>query len=295
MYILFPSSYINKNKVNEEFAKEYAAAISAGFNILLFNQELWDTKREISLLESPSKKENSFEDAVYRGWMMKPEEYFVFYEKLHNNGVNLVTSSEAYSNLHVFKNSYQTVSANAPKTIFFDSIKDINLDQLNRELGKFMIKDFVKSVKGTDFPKFFEKPTQDNFNYWMKKFVEYRGSLFTGGIQAKEYLDLAYYNGTPNEYRVFYANGNVISVSRNSNQPSYTSEVPITMIEKYSVFNSPFYTVDYIECKNGTFKVIETGDGGVSGLSPNQNEFVFYRALYHALEIEMEKEIEYDD
>lgn len=294
MKIFFPSSYINKQNVDEEFQKEYDSALLAGFDIVLFDQEKWDTEKIVSFICNqidqvfPYKKE----EAIYRGWMMKPKNYEDFYAQLCGKGFHLCTSPDEYNRLHLFKNSYSLVKEDAPKTIFFENINELDLNVLNKELGKFMIKDFVKSVKGTDFPKYFNHPTNDEFSFWMQKFMEYRGHLFTGGIQAKEYLDLAYYGSSTNEYRVFYAEGNPISISRNSNQPSFTKDLPILLIDKYKNLPSPFYTVDFIECKDGTFKVIETGDGGVSGLSPMQDNNSFFRSLYYALGEEKDLELD---
>ena len=43
--------------------------------------------------------------------------------------------------------------------------------------------------------------------------------------------------------------------------------------------NSSFYTVDYAEMEDGDWKIIESGDGQVSGLSDFQNAESFYRKL----------------
>ena len=146
-----------------------------------------------------------------------------------------------------------------------------------------MVKDSVKSVKGTEFPVFFDNTvTQAEFDKWMEVFYKYRGDLITGGICIKEYLDLKRYDGITNEFRVFYANGQVISVSRNSNQPIYTDVPPAGLVMKYRNLNSPYYTIDYAELSDGTWRIIEAGDGGVSGLSPGQDPVIYYRSLYYA-------------
>ena len=293
MTILFPSGYINKNQVDEDFQKEYEAAIGQGIKVLLFHQELWDFKRKVVFVEKYKMEngkniqigediqhaETRSEKVVYRGWMMKPEEYECFYAGLLEKGITLLTSPTEYKRMHVFRESYPLIAEDTPKTMFFENWKEIDFREINDNFSKFMVKDFVKSVKGTDFPKFFTTPVQQDFSERLEQFVKYRGELFTGGIQLKEYLDLAYYGDKTNEYRVFYMSGNVISVSRNSNQPMYTKELPKGLAEKYSALPSPFYAVDFIECGDGQFKIIETGDGGVSGLSPGQEEEGFYRRL----------------
>ncbi|WP_406534581.1 ATP-grasp domain-containing protein [Methanobrevibacter sp.] len=50
-------------------------------------------------------------------------------------------------------------------------------------------------------------------------------------------------------------------------------------MEKYRNLPSTFYTVDYAELSDGTWKIIEAGDGQVSGLSDNQNIHNFYRLM----------------
>ena len=117
----------------------------------------------------------------------------------------------------------------------------------------------------------------------MKVFYKYRGDLLTGDLCIKEYLDLKRYDGKTNEFRAFYADHQVISLCRNSNQPDHTAEPPVELIEKYRMLPSPYYTVDYAELADGTWKIVEAGDGGVSGLSPGQDYPAYYRALYHAL------------
>ena len=53
-------------------------------------------------------------------------------------------------------------------------------------------------------------------------------------------------------------------------------------MKKYKNLPSCYYTVDYAELADGSWKVIEAGDGSVSGLSENQNAEQYFRALYHA-------------
>ena len=143
-----------------------------------------------------------------------------------------------------------------------------------------MVKDFVKSVKGTDFPKCISTDiSEDEFKSLIRQFLSYRGNLYTGGICIKEFLELKRYREKTNEYRVFYCNNQAVTISRNSGQPEYFPEPPEALIEKYSALNSPFYTVDYAEISDGTWKIIEAGDGQVSGLSDFQDAKIFYKML----------------
>lgn len=115
----------------------------------------------------------------------------------------------------------------------------------------------------------------------MQKFYELRGSLYTGGICIKEYLSLKRYGERTNEYWVFYINGEIATISRNSGQGSFAPLPPQELIEKYKDLGSPYYTLDYAEPEDGTWRILEAGDGQVSGLSDHQDYYAYFRTLYH--------------
>ena len=220
-----------------------------------------------------------------RGWMMKPEQYTTFYEKLYSHNIRLVTTPEEYNLMHIFPNIYSVFGNDTARMKIFPLHKEIDVESIKKTFGRFMVKDFVKSVKGTQFPRFFDSSvTQEKFNEYMEIFYKYRGNLLTGGICIKEFLDLKYYNEKTNEYRVFYINNKIASVSRNSGQEQYTNQPPTELLEKYSNLSSCYYTIDYVELSDGTWKVIEAGDGSVSGLSENQNIYSYFRTLFYAFE-----------
>jgi len=47
--------------------------------------------------------------------------------------------------------------------------------------------------------------------------------------------------------------------------------------------NSIYYTIDYAELEDGSWKILEAGDGQVSGLSDGQDYNAYFRALYHGI------------
>lgn len=278
--ILFPSSYFSINKVDEDLQSEYDAVIETGlFNIVLFGYDQWVNEEKLILNEKPNKKHL----AVMRGWMMKPELYEKLYNALIDNNIELITSSAEYSQMHIFPNVYSMFGTDTAAMKLYPLHEQINVEELKAYFNRFMIKDYVKSVKGTEFPKYFDGSiTQEKFDEWMEVFYKYRGNLLTGGICVKEFMDLKFYGKYPNEYRVFYLCNKVLTVSRNSGQKEYTPEPSAALIEKYSRLPSCYYTVDYAELSDGSWKVIEAGDGSVSGLSEFQNIKQYFRALYYA-------------
>ena len=279
MTIVFPGSYMNYRSIEEDMQEEYRAAAETGlFDICLFNYDEWLTgeRFRITGIEDVSVR------AVYRGWMMKPEEYERFYRELTNRGLTLITDPDSYASMHLFPNVYPYIEADTAGMMIFEDGK-VDVEFAKKQFRRFMVKDSVKSVKGTEFPAFFDQTiTQEEFDEWMNVFYKYRGDLLTGGICIKEYLDLKRYGDCTNEFRIFYANHQIVSISRNSNQPGHTAEPPKDLIEKYKDLNSPYYTVDYAELADGSWIIIEAGDGGVSGLSPGQDIGAYFRAMYRA-------------
>lgn len=270
MCILFPSSYFDYRRVDEDLSKEYEAVMESGnFGVILYNQSMWENQKKLYLHTILSDgTSDSSRNAILRGWMMKPEDYARFYDALLKLGVHLVTYPEHYNTMHLFPNIYEVFKSDTPKIKTYPLFKQIDVSELNASFKRFMVKDYVKSVKGTDkFPAFFETPiTQEEFDKAMEVFYQFRAGLLTGGICIKEYVDLKRYNGVTNEYRTFYLNHAVTITARNSSQPKDLPQPPISLIQKYQSLTSPYYTIDFAELSDGSWKILEAGDGSVSSI-----------------------------
>ena len=277
--IVFPSSYFDRFKVDEDLQTEYDAVVSTGlFDVVIFSYDKWFNEGKLLLTDMPESKIIG----IYRGWMMKPEQYEDFYRELLERNIQLITTPEEYKQFHVFPNIYPYIEEDTAKMLIYskEEYKQLNVLELKKHFNRFMIKDFVKSVKGTAFPVFFDQNvTQEEFDKWMEVFYQYRGDLFTGGICVKEYLDLKKYGETTNEFRVFYINHKVAAIYRNSNQQEDTTEPPKELINKYTNLKSSFYTIDYAELEAGEWKIIEAGDGEVSGIPDKQDKEEFFARL----------------
>ena len=263
-----------------ELKKEYEAVSETGlFDVILFSYDGWFNRSILKL----NNHTDGYVKAIYRGWMMTPEQYSRFQSELWLRNVDLMISSQSYKKLHSFPDVYPEISEDTPQILVFPEGEKVDLQLVREHFSRFKLKDYVKSVKGNGFPQVFSSDvSEEDFSGWLDKFYQYRGDLFTGGICIKEYVDLKQYDGKTNEFRVYYMRGNVISVCRNSLQMSTTPEPPNELIRKHSHLDSPFYTIDYAEREDGGWIIVETGDGQVSGLSEGQDYVSFFRALYHA-------------
>ena len=79
------------------------------------------------------------------------------------NEKNDITSPEEYQNLHLFPNVYPDIKADTAGMMIFED-RNVDVEAVKRVFSKFMVKDSVKSVKGTEFPAFFDSSvTQQEF------------------------------------------------------------------------------------------------------------------------------------
>lgn len=275
--IIYPSDYFNKNNIDEDYKYEYDEAIKfSEFQPIFYSYDDFINEDRLNLYP----KNFSESLCIYRGWMLSTEKYKKFYYELKKLGLTLINSPEQYENCHEFPNSYSLLKELTPKIYYYKYGEKIEWDKIKDEFDKFMIKDYVKSVKGTDFPVYFDKTFSNiELNKYVSKFIEMRGDLFTKGIVIKKFVNLSKVDNISNEYRAFYINGRLLTVSKNSNQKGNRNIVPKEILLSVPKLNSNFYTIDFAELKNGDWTIIETGDGQVSGLSPNQNIFKFYEEL----------------
>lgn len=273
--ILFPSDYFNRNKIDAELEQEYEAAIKAGFDVMLFDYSSWFESRKLLL-----NRDSDCDLILYRGWMMKPELYCEFEKQLKSLEYHLIVDSSSYKRLHEFVHVYPIVRNDTAPMMKFPLHTRIDVKFLQDTFGRFMVKDYVKSVKGSDFPVYFDSSIiQSEFDNWMEKFYEYRGDLLTGGICIKKYLDLKKYGRSTNEYRAFYYHNELMMLMKSSNQIMEYGKPPVELINKYKMLDSPFFTIDFAELEDGSWTVIECGDGQVSGITDSSQTELFYKLL----------------
>jgi hypothetical protein len=277
--ILFPSRYDDKKKAEECYEPEFLCARS----IPRFKTALYDHD---NFIEDPAADLRIYPGlepgpCLGRTWMFKPEEYKLFYDGVQALGGTLINSPAEYDRLHLFPNVYPFIKEDTPLSLSFPDPGHMPAAVINKTFHQFIVKDYVKSVKGHDFPVFFTTPiSQKALDASISRFIELRQPLFTGGIVLKEFIELKRYGKkATNEYRAFYLHNRVLTVSRNSQQPEDSSVVPQDLVDRCAHLPSRYYTVDFGERADGSFIILETGDGQVSGLSPDQNVSQYYYEL----------------
>jgi hypothetical protein len=284
--LLFPGDYFSLNNPNDNFTAELDAVVACdNLDPLLFNYDEYIDGSPLRLSKPASE---CAELLIYRGWMMKPEQYERFYNDLVNLGFDPLTEPSSYERMHCFPNAAEYYEGQTPAYKVYPAVNgrvEIDVGEVNAKFDRFMIKDYVKSVKGTAFPAIVKTPvTQEELDGLIGEFIKLRGELFTGGIVLKEYVDLKRYGKTTNEWREFrFLNGIRLSLARNSNQTASCPKPPDDYLQTRNIPPGPFYTVDYAELEDGSWTIVEAGDGGVSGLASSEDPVKFYEGIARAL------------
>lgn len=124
------------SRPDEALQNEYAAeAETCLFETVLFSNDKWFSEEKLALDNVPTEPKY----AVYRGWMMKPELYGKFYEKLREKNIRLLTTPGAYEKFHIFPNIYPELENDTAKMLVFQNSKNIDLEKIKSAFPKFMV------------------------------------------------------------------------------------------------------------------------------------------------------------
>ncbi len=286
MKVLFPCHELEGlKKVDDGFLEEHHAAKLQGHDCYLFDHDKF-VKGVLSTNLPKSFEEKSI---ILRGWMLSVSEYEELHRLLKDDfGHVLINTPEQYKNCHHFPESYDYTKEHTSRAIF---IKDWDFEVLQSVSDffgtkDFLMKDFVKSAK--DVPGLFRMPgsiSGEDLEAKVEEFIEHRGKLFSEGLVFKEFIELKKDGkGNLNEWRIFFLENRMISASPNSGQSIDSSDYPgdfLDSVVKDIAFqiDSNLFTIDVSQKEDGDWMIIETGDGQVSGLSPNQNCLEFYSSM----------------
>lgn len=285
MKILFPCHEINNKKVDDLYLEEYNSAALLGFKCYLFDHDLFVSEGKIHT------NLNYLEDGgtiILRSWMLTIPQYTELYDIFLGHGIRLINTPAQYKNCHYASESYRHI-----KDLSVTSTSTMNWTVENLQAisdlfqgQDFLMKDFVKSAKSN--PRLFHISggiSGEELKDIVDEFIEYRGKLFNEGLFFKHFVELEKdVEGNVNEWRLFFLNKQLVSSSPNSNQVGPWVETPDKFVKKIienvvGNIDSNFFTIDVIQQQGGGWFIVETGDGQVSGLSPNQNCLSFYSEI----------------
>lgn len=285
MKILFPCEPEYINRPDSSFEDEFNAAKSVGFETLFYDYDeliAGNLQRSVRRIEKVDELEDS--TILLRGWMVNGEVYSSLENALRKKGFVLVTTAHQYEKAHYLPNWYPNVAEYTADSRWVDGDNLENAWNMYEEhfsTKDSIIKDFVKSAKyrwkdGCFIPS---NTSYEKFSEIFKVFREERGNLFNRGVVIREFISFEEKGGKISdlpiieEKRIFFWHGKILAASNGSPVESPTWEILA------QTFDCPFITIDVAKTVSGDWKVMECGDGGVSGLPDDIDPLIFYSIL----------------
>jgi len=295
MKLVYCSDPFESRKPDEAYASEASAAQVLGIEYVLIDHDALTMEHDAVKAVKRVKEQPSPVLGLYRGWMMRPEEYRQLYDALQARGVVLLNDPSAYTYCHYLPASYSVIEPYTPKSVWLHVDSDFSIDRVIRLLEPFgsspiIVKDFVKSqkhywIEACYIPSASDGETVERV---VNRFLELQGDGLNDGLVFRAFVEfeplvIHSKSGMPltKEFRVFWFDGDPLYFTQYWDEGDYAGEGP--PIEHFrqvgQQVRSRFFTMDVAKCVTGEWMIVELGDGQVAGLPEKADPLEFYKAL----------------
>jgi len=277
--------------VESDFAHERDAALSAGLRTAVLDHT---GVLRGALDEAVAGVPHGSGGAVYRGWMLTPRQYGNLYDALQSRGVQLINTPSAYRVCHYLPDSYQFIEDVTPRSVWLKLAGTVDFDEVLQALAPFgncpvVLKDYVKSQKHYWAEACFIPAADDaaGVQRVVRRFVELQGEELNEGLVFREYVPLRIVGTHPKsglplaaEFRSFWLDGEpVLSHRYWGDLTAFDTELPLAALRDIAArIPSRFFTMDVAFKDDGSWTIVELGDGQVAGLpAPQLAPELFHR------------------
>ncbi|WP_044640724.1 ATP-grasp domain-containing protein [Risungbinella massiliensis] len=298
MHLIYCADPLDSKKIDIVYQEESLAAERAGFSVARIDLEALIEEGNVTKAVRWVKELDQLETAIYRGWMLKKGQYQQLYEALLQRGLRLINGPNQYGVCHYFPYTYPIIQERTPRSRWIPVDPTFHMEQVHQLLAPFgnvpvIVKDFVKSRKH-EWEEACYIPDASNrvqVEKVVQRFLELQGNELNEGIVFREFIELEELTEHPQsgmpltvEYRLFYLDGECISQSPYWEHGEYHVEnVPIEQFQDIAkLVPSRFFTMDIAQCKDGSWMIMELGDGQVAGLPERLEVDVFYKNIAKA-------------
>lgn len=192
--ILLPCEPFNRREVDPDFEPERQAAKAAGLETALIDHS---RVLEGAAAAAVARTPEGAGLAVYRGWMLKPNQYEAMYVALLSRGIALINTSEQYRTCHYLPESYPWIDGHTPRSVWFRLDGTLDLERLKQSIAPFgdaslIVKDYVKSQKHYWQEACFIPSASDldTVERVVRRFLKLQGDDFNEGLVLREFVPL---------------------------------------------------------------------------------------------------------
>lgn len=281
---IFPADVFKPRRVDEEFAEQAEEVIACGGEIILVDHDGIASSIEDRHFSARGIVPNlRIKNAVYRGWMLTLEQYSFLERSLLARGITLRTEMPQYQMAHHLPGWYETFLGLTPKTVwsYLNTLPRLNEFIEPLESNAFIVKDFVKSRK-SDWETACFAPDRSSLPKIAEEFIRLQkedGSL-AGGLVVREFEPL---DKTRGEARIWWVDGKPALITPHPDTPDLLPQIDPLFIDvvqnAVKRLANTFVTTDIAVRTDGNFRVIEAGDGQVSGLPRGIDASSLWQAL----------------
>ncbi|ROP29891.1 hypothetical protein EDD30_2716 [Couchioplanes caeruleus] len=261
--VLVPGDPLRPRRPDEHFAAEAAAARGAALEVAVIDHDAFvrGGDHAAAVARVPAGR-----DAVYRGWMLRTEEYAALATALAARDVVLRTSAEQYRRGHELPGWYATVQAATPETVWTQGAERSDFDRACAVLrsGPAVLRDYTKSMKHHWHEAAFIHDVADSDTAWRvaSRFQQLRADDFTGGFVLRRFESF-----TGAEARTWWIGGVCWLVTAHPDTPGEQPPAdldPTAVAPLIAELGLPFVTADLVRHTDGRWRLVEIGDGQVS-------------------------------
>ncbi|HEY1011265.1 MAG TPA: ATP-grasp domain-containing protein [Herpetosiphonaceae bacterium] len=296
MQIVFCADPLAPRQPDPAYAAEAAAAEQAGLAWGLVQlEELLAGDERAAVRKIPAAPEGSAPAlAVYRGWMLRPDDYARLYAALERRGLRLLNDPAAYRHCHWFPESYPLIAGQTPASVWMPAA-EWSLDAAMERLAPFgdqplILKDYVKSRKHEWHEACFIPAASDRaaVGRVSATFLERQGADLNEGLVYRAFVEFAPLGAHPQsgmpltrEFRQFYLDGAPLLSFPYWESGDYAGAAPPASqwAEIAAGIRSRFWTMDVAQLASGAWQIVELGDGQVAGLPDHADPAALYRGL----------------
>lgn len=262
--LLVPRDVLRPRRPEEHFAAEARAAAELGVQVALVDHDgLCEPDGAGAAVARVPADAGA---AVYRGWMLRASQYAAFARALAGRGVTLRTSPDHYQRGHEFPGWYPALASVTPRSAWTRGDLQDDFTRACAELGPgaAVLRDYVKSMKHYWDEAAFIPDLSDTSAAWKvaARFRELREDEFTGGFVVRRYEHFS-----SAEARTWWVDGTCALVTAHPDSPDDLPPAgldPEPFAPLIAALGLPFVTADLVRRGDGTWRVVEVGDGQVS-------------------------------
>ncbi|MFF7037654.1 ATP-grasp domain-containing protein [Streptomyces griseus] len=280
---LFCADPLRASRPDPQFADDLAAARAAGGRIALLDHDALLAGDAAGAVARVARDSGPY---WYRGWMIPSGRYAELETALGARGCSLLTDAAGYRRAHELPGWYEEFEGLTPHSVWRAVVPGASpptaeeLAGLAAPLGPGpgIVKDFVKSRKHEWHEACYvpELADRERLAAVVGRFVELQDTFLAGGVVLRAFEPFV----AGGEARVWWVDGEAVLTTAHPDTPGRhpVPELPFVR-EAVGRLGLRWVTTDLALREDGVWRVVEVGDGQVSGLPAGAEAGVLFAAL----------------